>query len=404
MIRIFPSLASRRQRAAGLRLAACVLIVTGCGGKKEAERPVGGSIAAGGWKTQAWPMTRGGRELQGRVHDLVPRQPVVEWAFAAKGAVASEVAVSNGLMVFGTGEGAVVAVDLATRKERWRVETQDAVEATPAIASNRVFVGSNDGTFRALDMVAGKELWRLKGQDKFPTGGVVVASPDGAEEWILVNGYDGVAHCLRAKDGSEVWKYASDNYINGSPAVLDGGLVAFGGCDARVHVIRLADGSAVNQVASDAQIIRSLAGWGDTVYGVNYANQLVACAARADKPAWVLDNDGSQFLTSPALDEARVYAGSRDKALHAVERLSGKRAWQFKTGGRVESAPLVFDDAVVFGSSDGRLYALDPQDGREIWQLDLGENLANAPAFAAGRIVIGGGEGTVFVIRGGENK
>ena len=381
-----------------------LLAVVGCGGKHQDARLAGVANESGGWRTQAWPMTRGGRELQGRVHDVVPRQPSVEWTFAAKGAVTSEVAVANGLLVFGTDAGAVVAVDLATHKERWRVETEDAVEATPAIASKRVFAGSNDGTFRALDLGSGKELWRMKGQDKFPTGAAVVASPDGAEEWILVNGYDGVAHCLRTKDGSEVWKYESDNYINGSPAVLDGGLLAFGGCDARVHVIRLQDGSAVNQIVSDAQIIRSLAGWGDTVYGVNYANQLVACAARADKPVWVLDNDGSQFLTSPALDDARVYAGSRDKALHAVDRRSGKPAWQFKTGGRVESAPLVFDDAVVFGSSDGRLYALDPRDGQEIWRLDLGENLATAPAFAAGRIVIGGGEGTVFVIRGGGDQ
>ena len=84
-----------------------------------------------------------------------------------------------------------------------------------------------------------------------------------------------------------------------------------------------------------------------------------------------------------------------------MERLSGKPAWKFKTGGRVESSPLVFDDAVVFGSSDGRLYALNPGDGSEIWRLDLGENLAAAPAFAAGRIVIGGAEGNVFVIQGG---
>jgi outer membrane protein assembly factor BamB len=380
-------------------------MVAGCGGKKdESERQAGGSNEAGAWRTQAWPMTRGGRELQGRVRDRVPQHPVVEWTFAAKGAVTTEAAVSNGLVVFGTGEGAVIAVDMATRKERWRVDTQDSVEATPAIASNRVFAGSNDGKFRALDILSGRQVWEIKGQDKFPTGGVVVASPDGEEEWILVNGYDGVAHCLRTKDGTEVWKYESDNYINGSPAVLDGGLVAFGGCDARIHTIHLKDGSRVNQVVSDAQIIRSLAVWGGTVYGVNYANQLVACEANAAKLAWVMENDGAQILTSPAVDEARVYFGSRDRRLRAVDRLSGKPVWQFKTGGRVESSPLVFDDAVVFGSNDGRLYAVDKQDGREIWRLDLGENLATAPAFADGKIVIGGGEGTLFVIRGGGGK
>jgi outer membrane protein assembly factor BamB len=315
--------------------------------------------------------------------------------------VTTEAVLADGLLVLGNNEGVVVAVDLTARRERWRIETRDAVEASPALASGRVFAGSNDGSFRALDLTTGRALWQIKGQEKFPTGAVTLSSPDGTEPWVLVNGYDGVVRCLRAKDGSVVWQHATENYINGSPAILEGGLVAFGGCDSRIHVIRLKDGSPVNQVATDAQIIRSLASWGTTLYGVNYANQLVAAGAHDDKLAWVYEDDDAQFLTCPSVDEARVYVGSRDKHVHAVDRLSGKPVWKFKTGGRVESAPLVFEDAVVFGSHDGRLYALNKSDGREIWRLDLGENLTNAPAFAAGRLVIGGAEGTVFVIRGG---
>ena len=146
---------------------------------------------------------------------------------------------------------------------------------------------------------------------------------------------------------------------------------------------------------------RSLAAWDDTVYGVNYANQLLAAAVTAEQPTWLYEADDAQFLTSPALDGELVYVGSRDQHLHAVDRLTGKLRWKFKTGGRVASAPLVFDDAVVFGSSDGRLYAVAKRDGSELWRLDLGEDLAVAPAFAGGRIVLGGGDGTLFVIRGG---
>jgi len=137
---------------------------------------------------------------------------------------------------------------------------------------------------------------------------------------------------------------------------------------------------------------------------VNYANQLIAAETKGDKIEWAYEDEDAQFLSIPGVDEARVYVGCRDKHLHAVDRITGKRLWKFKTGGRVESSPLVFDDAVVFGSADGRLYAVDKQDGHEIWRLDLGENLAVAPAFAAGRIVIGGADGSLFVIRGEENK
>ena len=382
-----------------------LLLVVGCEKKPTTTGPPAAATnESGAWHTRDWPITRGGKALQGRVHDPVLRHPVVEWTFAAKDAVTSEAAISNEVIVFGNTAGAVIAVDLATHKERWRITTKDTVEATPAISAGRVFVGSNDNTFRALDLTNGKEIWRIEGEDKFPTGGVVVAGPGGADEWILVNGYDGVARCLRTKDGTAVWKYESANYINGSPAVLDDGLVAFGGCDSVIHVIHLKDGGSLGKLTTEAQVTRSLATADGIVYGVNYANQLFAAAVRADHLTWVYEDDAAQFLSSPGLDAERVYVGSRDKHLYAVARADGKLAWKFLTGGRVESSPLVFDDAVVFGSNDGRLYALDKLDGHEIWRLDLGENLAVAPSFAAGRIVIGGADGTLFVIKDGGGK
>jgi outer membrane protein assembly factor BamB len=381
-------------------MAWVVLALAGCDGKKSSETPpTPVDDAAMTWKTKEWPVTRGGAGLGGRVHDRVPRRPEVEWSFSVKGAVCSEVAVGQGVIVFGDDEGVIHALDIQTRKERWRVETKDAVEATPAISQGRVFAGSNDGSFRALDLTNGKELWQIKGGEKFPTGAVVVPGADG--EQVLVNGYDGISRCLRATDGSQVWAHETGDYINGSPALLDDGMVVFGGCDAVIRGISLKDGSAMRQQKTDAQVIRSVAGWKAAVYAVTHANQLVAADITGDKPLWVFENDGNQFLTSPAVDEENVYAGSRDKHLHAVDRVTGKPLWKFQTGGRVESAPLVFDDAVVFGSGDGRLYAVDKKDGHEIWRLDLGEGLPNAPAFAAGRIVIGGGQGTLFVIHQG---
>ncbi len=346
-------------------------------------------------------MARGGPQLQGRVAGLAPRHPAVEWTHPIKGAITSEAAVAAGVVVFGDDEGVIHAVDLKTRQERWQVKTEDTVEATPAIAAGRVFIGSDDGVFRALDLRDGKELWQLKGEDKFPTGAALVDAPDGGDTRLLVNCYDGVCHCLRAADGAEVWQHKTEDFINGTPVVLAGGQLAFGGCDAVIHILGLKDGADVHSLKSDAQIINSLAAWDDTVYGVNYANQLRAAAVTAEQPTWLYESDDAQFLTSPALDEGLVYVGSRDKCLHAVDRLTGKLRWKFKTGGRVASAPLVFDDAVVFGSSDGRLYAVAKRDGSELWRLDLGEDLAVAPAFAGGRIVVGGGDGTLFVIRGG---
>jgi outer membrane protein assembly factor BamB len=311
--------------------------------------------------------------------------------------------VAEGAIVVGDVMGNIHCIDLATRKPRWTHETGDTIQAAPAISKGRVFVGSGDENFLALDLKTGDKIWSVQGGEKFSSAASIVTSPDGSAEWILVNGYDGITRCLLASDGSEIWTYKTDDYINGTPAVIDGRLIAFGGCDKVIHVINLADGKLVNEVVTDAQITNSVATSGTMIYCGNHANQVIATEAESEALKWIYQPGDFPFFTAPAVDDAHVYIGSRDKSLHAIQRNDGKPAWTFKTGGRVESSPLAFDDAIVFGSSDGRLYAANPADGAELWRLDLGEDLTASPVYAQGRLIIGGGKGTLFVIAGPSN-
>ena len=348
-----------------------------------------------------WPITRGGPSLQGRVAGAIPKSPVIEWTFQLESPGSAEAAVAEGAILVGDVMGILYCIDFETRKLRWKMETGDTIQAAPAISNGRVFAGSGDKHFYALDLKTGEKLWSIEGGDKFSSAASVVSAPDGSGEWVLVNGYDGITRCLRATDGSEVWTYKTDDYINGTPAVIDGRLIAFGGCDKVIHVLNLADGKLVNEIITDAQITNSVATIGTTIYSGNHANQLVAAEADAEKLAWIYQASDFPFFTAPAVDDQNVYIGSRDKSLHAIKRADGSRAWTFKTGGRVESSPLAFDDGVVFGSSDGRLYAANPADGTELWRLDLGEDLTAAPVYAQGRLIIAGGDGTLFVVSEG---
>lgn len=346
-----------------------------------------------------WPVTRGGPTLTGRVDAEVFSAPVIEWSLDLGNPIVAEAAVADGAIVVGDVMGVIHCIDLATRTQRWKFETGDTIQAAAAISNGRVFLGSGDKRFLALDLATGEKLWAIEAAQKFPSAANLVPAPDGSGDWILVNGYDGIARCLRAADGSEVWSYQTDDYINGTPAVMDDGrLVAFGGCDKVIHVLNLADGTLVNEVVTDAQIINSVATAGSTIYSANHANQLVATEAHAPALTWIYKSTDFPFTTTPAVDATHVYLGSRDKSLHAVVRSSGEAAWTFKTGGRVESSPLAFNNAIVFASNDGRLYAANPADGAELWRLDLGEDLTAAPIFAQGRLIIGGGRGTLFVI------
>ncbi|HHW4681690.1 MAG TPA: outer membrane protein assembly factor BamB family protein, partial [Xylella sp.] len=67
--------------------------------------------------------------------------------------------VGDGLVVIGTLDGQVIALDQSDGSEKWRADVPNEVIAAPAIAQNLVFVRSNDGRVTAFDVATGKRRW-----------------------------------------------------------------------------------------------------------------------------------------------------------------------------------------------------------------------------------------------------
>lgn len=387
-------------------------ILAGCGDERGGvsspvkEGAAEGSEEAGGqeWSTTEWVMQRGAPDLTGRLPDRVIRDPEIEWSVQLDAPIAAEAAIANGAVFVGTLTGMLYALEVATGEVRWSFEAGDTIESAPTVEAGRVMFGANDGVFYCLEESDGAVIWKEEGADKIIGGATVVEGPDGSRDRVVYNGHEGVVRCRLIEDGMKVWDWEAETNIGGTPGLVEGKFLVFGGCAAVVHVLNLEDGTFANEVVTDAEVLSWVASVGPMIYFGNHANQVVAANAFGEELTWVYEDRDFPFFGSPAVDEERVYMGSRDKHLHAINRKTGAPAWKFKTGGRVDGSAIVFDDAVVFGSGGGRLYALDPKDGGEIWRLDLGEGIMASPAFAGGRLVIGGDDGTLFSIKAGNPK
>lgn len=94
----------------------------------------------------------------------------------------------------------------------------------------------------------------------------------------------------------------------------------------------------------------------------------------------------------PGLDVRgmRVFVGSQDGGLYAVDAPSGDVIWRFKTLGPVQSEPLYDrdEDCVYFGSADGALYKVKAENGDLIYRFSTNAEIAR-------KVVID--EDTVFV-------
>lgn len=106
-------------------------------------------------------------------------------------------------------------------------------------------------------------------------------------------------------------------------------------------------------------------------------------------------NTGDKIISSASVVNGKVYFGSRDNNLYALDARSGNLLWKFTTEGWVDSSPAVVNDMVYFSSRDGNLYCLNAQTGQLLWKFTTGGTDCSSPVVS---------EDTVFCASGAPNK
>jgi outer membrane protein assembly factor BamB len=85
------------------------------------------------------------------------------------------------------------------------------------------------------------------------------------------------------------------------------------------------------------------------------------------KPAWEAKIGGR--LSSPVVAGGKVFVAAVDAhRLYALNGATGNVLWSFAAGGRIDSPPTFHDGRVFFGSADGCVYALDAADAALAWR------------------------------------
>lgn len=95
--------------------------------------------------------------------------------------------------------------------------------------------------------------------------------------------------------------------------------------------------------------------------------------------AWTFKT-GGRIFSSPVIADERLFIGSDDGSLYALNVKDGSLFWDYRTEGRVSSTPALFENKVAFISFDGNVYCLDQKTGKEIWKFKTaGEKVFSAP-------------------------
>lgn len=86
--------------------------------------------------------------------------------------------------------------------------------------------------------------------------------------------------------------------------------------------------------------------------------------------------------SSPIVAGGKLYIGSDDGGVYALDAGTGKTLWKFMTGGPVEAAPLLLDGTIYIGSSDFKFYALDAETGKTRWEFETVDKILGAANYA----------------------
>ncbi len=336
-----------------------------------------------------WPLFRGNPLQNGVSPVKLPEKLKIRWKFSTKDSVEGSVAIVDGIVYAGLFDEHLYAIDLKTGAQKWKTKL-GSIKASPAVKDGKVYVGNDSGDFYCVDAAQGKIEW------KFATMGEITSGANFFGDRILIGSHDETLYCLDSK-GNSVWAFKTQGPVNGSPAVANGKTFV-AGCDSNLHVIDIKTGKEDFAISLDGQAGATAAVLGNDVYVGTMNNEFLAINLKNQKVSWRFEAPKRKqpFYASAAVTDDLVVVGGRDRKVWGLDRVKGTSTWEFLTGGKVDSSPVVVGKRVYVGSLDKDFYVLDLNTGNQVESITLDGGISASPAVANGCIVIGTEKGTIY--------
>jgi eukaryotic-like serine/threonine-protein kinase len=240
----------------------------------------------------------------------------------------------DGLLIVGTNDGRVVALDAQVGDIRWSYQADGPIQPSLASAEGLVYA-SDTAALHAIDVATGEKRWSTPVEGA--TGRLNVV--DG----VAYVGKTGGVVGLDPASGDVLWEWDGPpgTPVNAGP--IADGVAYFAARDGRVYAIDLADRQEL---------------WRQQTISLDVASGQVL---------------GDTFFVSTNQGESADPAGE----IYAIDRASGEVRWRFRAPSGIQMKEGPVKDGVLFanGREDG-IYALRDEGDRAtvLWHVDTPES------------------------------
>lgn len=341
----------------------------------------------------------------------------VVWTAGTGGPVRSSPVVVGDLVIVGSSDGSLYALRREDGSVRWRFEAGSPIHSSPAVHNGRVYFGDRANRVYAVDLRTGRLRWTTEtGTDAPWEWGhegwdYYTSSPLPVGDLVIVGSGDGNVYAFDAGSGEERWRFATGGRVRASPAVGDS-LVFIGSTDGRLYALDLSSGAErwvydtegvehnAAEFGFDRRSIQSTAALDSTrLYFGSRDGGLYALDRATGRLDWRWTQGTSWIVASPAVNDGTVCVGGSDgQYFMCVNAATGEELWRISTGARAFSSPAVSGDVLFVGTHAGHLMAVARADGEVRWRLPLGAEVLSSPAVEDGMIYVGTDLGEVHAI------
>lgn len=305
---------------------------------------------------------------EGEVHGHTYKTGQLVWQIELEVPVATGVGGGEGLILVGTQDGEVIALDELSGEFKWRKRLTSEVLAPPKANLGIVVARTSDGKMAGLSAEDGAVLWNYQRS-------VPLLSLRGASEPILVDdkvvaGYaNGKLVALSLFDGKVIWEK--------SVAVSRG----------RTEIDRLVD-------IDSAPVVRY-----GVIYVVAYHGRLVALDLETGREYWAREMSSRSGLDVDP--NVAVYVSDESSYVWAIQDATGDSLWrQTRLLRRQVTAPAVVGDAVLVGDFEGYLHWVSRDNGRFIARTRISKSpIRSKPIVQDDLVFVRAIDGTLSALR-----
>jgi outer membrane protein assembly factor BamB len=292
---------------------------------------------------------------------------------------------------------ATAPVDNETTALVWSNFTDGIIGfSSPAVYGGLLFIGAKDGYMYAFNATSGHRIWK----SGF-LGVEIESSPAVQDGRVFIGSTNGTFYALNASTGKTIWslKLGSQVWVSPSIATNRVYVASINVTKGTVYALDF-NGTVIWRNSTPNSNYKSSPAVADGKVFVGSLDGVVyAFNAENGNLLWNSSQlDGQIVYSSPAFSNGKIFIGVSLDTLYALNASSGEILWSGFTQGRIDSSPAVAYGMVFVGCEDGKLYAFDEETGEQIWNFTTGGAIYSSPAVANGAVFIGSCDNTVYAI------